>query len=758
MSEINIIERRLVPVKPKVIANEQVEIYVPVAGYEYPGVAAYNSDDFVVTGGIVHLKYDDSYYMLHINSLNNELYGENGTSAEPGDGSIKKRLTTAETTNAKQTQDILHNFASISNIQNNVTILDAIRITKGVELSVDDTYNFTVSLKNSLGNEIATDTVDLKLKDVLTANSAMIAQNASDIQGLRNDFKNEEHFRGWVTKDSEFETLKGDANDFAYSAESGTVWIYNNDAWQNSGEKVPGDGGSGVASDETPLMDGTASAGASNAYARGDHRHPSDVNKLDKQAGLTTYPQVYAKYAGGGQGMYNISDVVANGAIPLRRPDGNIFVPTNTESVNSAISKYQADNSYVAKMAGTPDTGATRGFLYGLTYDGTTPNLYKVQIQANADTIPLRNPNGTFYVGTPTIQYEAANKGYVDDNFVAKNTATTSYSQVYAKAPNGSQTQYNVSTDVVNSAIAQRRIDGTILVPTTTEYQNAAISKHQADNSYVAKSTTTVNSYVYGYDPNGQRTTQYTPANILYSLVQRRDGNTFDCGTPTSPEHVTNKGYVDDNFVAQITDETGFNKAYGFTARGAQTQFIIDSTLSGAQINRIPQRGTNGLIYIPTASITEDECAVNKKYVDDNFLAKKTGIVSEVIITQKPDGTTDNLVFSDTSMDGYYMVRRTVNGDVLVPSTPVSGYGAINKIYVAPTLCSVTLNDGDIEETYTVTIPAFMKQTPSAYVGACCDDDENHVIVGYSHAMDAFIVTDLTDDAHTSISNYTINQ
>lgn len=38
------------------------------------------------------------------------------------------------------------------------------------------------------------------------------------------------------------------------------------------------------ASDATPLMNGTASAGTTNAFARGDHVHPSDTAKLDGEA------------------------------------------------------------------------------------------------------------------------------------------------------------------------------------------------------------------------------------------------------------------------------------------------------------------------------------------------------------------------------------------------------------------------------------------------------------------------------------------
>ena len=42
-------------------------------------------------------------------------------------------------------------------------------------------------------------------------------------------------------------------------------------------------------SDANPQMDGTASAGSSALYARGDHRHPSDTAKADKATTLAGY-------------------------------------------------------------------------------------------------------------------------------------------------------------------------------------------------------------------------------------------------------------------------------------------------------------------------------------------------------------------------------------------------------------------------------------------------------------------------------------
>ena len=40
-----------------------------------------------------------------------------------------------------------------------------------------------------------------------------------------------------------------------------------------------------AASTTTPKMDGTAAVGTEMAFARGDHRHPSDTTKVDKVTG-----------------------------------------------------------------------------------------------------------------------------------------------------------------------------------------------------------------------------------------------------------------------------------------------------------------------------------------------------------------------------------------------------------------------------------------------------------------------------------------
>jgi hypothetical protein len=102
---------------------------------------------------------------------------------------------------------------------------------------------------------------------------------SSDVIGLQQQINEEAHFRGYVSTNAKIQELKATPNDFVYSAESGTVWVYDAEqGWQETNTPVPDK--STPASNATPLINGEASTGTENAYARGDHRHPTDTTRV----------------------------------------------------------------------------------------------------------------------------------------------------------------------------------------------------------------------------------------------------------------------------------------------------------------------------------------------------------------------------------------------------------------------------------------------------------------------------------------------
>lgn len=128
------------------------------------------------------------------------------------------------------------------------------------------TYNEFVELEDYVRPEIS------YLNDAVTILN-------TDVNGLMQQIEYEAHFRGYLSTNAKIQSLEATPNDFAYSAESGTVWVYDiGEGWKNTGEVVPDQ--LTPASNTTPLINGTASKGTENAYARGDHRHPTDTTRL----------------------------------------------------------------------------------------------------------------------------------------------------------------------------------------------------------------------------------------------------------------------------------------------------------------------------------------------------------------------------------------------------------------------------------------------------------------------------------------------
>ena len=130
-------------------------------------------------------------------------------------------------------------------------------------------YNAEIILKQDITDNALT-TTDKTV-------SGAINELKTAVDGIRNDIINEAHFRGWFATNAELQETPADINDYAYSAESGTVWRYNGAAWEDTGEPVPDK--ATPLSDSTPIQDGTASPGMAGTAARGDHVHPTDTSR-----------------------------------------------------------------------------------------------------------------------------------------------------------------------------------------------------------------------------------------------------------------------------------------------------------------------------------------------------------------------------------------------------------------------------------------------------------------------------------------------
>ncbi|KAA6382713.1 MAG: hypothetical protein EZS28_021760 [Streblomastix strix] len=119
----------------------------------------------------------------------------------------------------------------------------------------------------------------------------------NDIDTINQELSRQTHFRGYYLLNTDIQNLPNSANgDFAFSAESGIVWMFDA-TWYNSGDIVPDQ--VTPASDATPLSDGTATAGISTEYSRGDHVHPLNITTTipisDSASGQVGTANYYAR-------------------------------------------------------------------------------------------------------------------------------------------------------------------------------------------------------------------------------------------------------------------------------------------------------------------------------------------------------------------------------------------------------------------------------------------------------------------------------
>lgn len=145
-----------------------------------------------------------------------------------------------------------------------------------------------------------------------------------------------------------------------------------------------------TASTTTPKMDGTAAVGTETAFARGDHRHPSDTAKADKVSGATNG---------------NLAALDANGNLI----DSGVSATTaGTDTKNTAGSTADANKLYIIgakSQAANPQTYSqanayiTGGKVYSNAIE--TVNLSDEQTLTNK-TLTSPTLNGTPIAPTAT--------------------------------------------------------------------------------------------------------------------------------------------------------------------------------------------------------------------------------------------------------------------------------------------------------------------------------------------------------------------
>ncbi|KAA6379313.1 MAG: hypothetical protein EZS28_025159, partial [Streblomastix strix] len=214
------------------------------------------------------------------------------------------------------------------------------------------------------------------------------------------------------------QNLPNSANgDFAFSAESGTVWIYDQN-WYNSGDIVPDQ--VTPASDATPLVDsGTGVAGTSNEYSRGDHTHPLQVSDVlpskDTSVGTVGQPSSYAR----SDHQHSIQTV---DTIPVTdSTDGSYgTVDSYTRNDHFHPINVQTNASIISIVDGVGNNGTSAYYSrhdhvhpQQLTYDGNVIATKFIKSGGLATEVLCANGDTTTIANKISREYNASAGGWI---------------------------------------------------------------------------------------------------------------------------------------------------------------------------------------------------------------------------------------------------------------------------------------------------------------------------------------------------------
>lgn len=211
-----------------------------------------------------------------IDTINSEIVAINGNVEV-----LEGKVTALETDNVANKTDIQNLKDSVSALRERVTALETAAANNLVASNIKSGTNISVSVS---GNDVTISTVGIPSVEGLAELEEQVSANTTAIEGIQQEITGKEHFRGYFATNAEIHELTATNGDFAFSAESGTKWAYNNNVWTDTEKAVPDK--TVEKSTTVPLMDGTATIGSSNKYAAADHIHPTDTTRAS-QSDLT---------------------------------------------------------------------------------------------------------------------------------------------------------------------------------------------------------------------------------------------------------------------------------------------------------------------------------------------------------------------------------------------------------------------------------------------------------------------------------------
>lgn len=272
---------------------------------------------------------------------------------------IEGDIDALEADNTANKADIATLKDDVNDLKSRVSALETAAANHLVASNIKSGTNIAVSVS---GNDVTISTVGIPTVEGLAELEEQVSANTTAIEGIQQEITGKEHFRGYFATNAEIQELTATDGDFAFSAESGTKWVYNNNAWTDTETAVPDK--TVEKSTSVPLMDGTATIGSSNKYAAADHIHPTDTTRAS-QSDLTALSNELSAKANTADlatvatsGDYN--DLTNKPTIPTVPTNVSAFTNdagylTEHQSLDDYYTKTESDNKFAVKFTDVDD-------------------------------------------------------------------------------------------------------------------------------------------------------------------------------------------------------------------------------------------------------------------------------------------------------------------------------------------------------------------------------------------------------------------
>lgn len=247
----------------------------------------------------------------------------------------------------------------ILSINNQITTINGDIVTTNTRIdNLQDAFDTSIT---NINNELT----DLDAR--VTTNTTNIATNRTDIDSILQLIEDRNHFQGYYQTNQEIFDLQNlIAGDYAWSAESNSVWSYNGTVWNDTGDAIPNEATPG--SDLIPLVDsGTGNAGVLSEYARGDHRHPEDTTKAN-----VTDLDNYLPLAGNTQLTGMTGDIWLAGNALRLTDSGNTYIKQDSATETTQIVSTGTGGVDIITNAGTVKANGQRIVVNGNNGDALT--------------------------------------------------------------------------------------------------------------------------------------------------------------------------------------------------------------------------------------------------------------------------------------------------------------------------------------------------------------------------------------------------